>query len=81
MNRICSHLKALGATISSGIAQKSRANPLVGLRLENVYGTPVLMSGVASLVLSGSERAILDKHLNDTYLQIQKIHKKTLSIS
>ena len=42
MNRICSHRKALGATLSSGVAQKSRANPLVGLKLEKVYGSPVL---------------------------------------
>ena len=33
MNRICSHRKAIGATLSSGVAQKSRANPIIGLRL------------------------------------------------
>jgi hypothetical protein len=77
MNRICSHRKALGATLSSGLAQKSRANPLVGLRLETVYGSPVLMSGVASLVLSGTEISMLSKHLKETYLHIQKLHAKT----
>ena len=77
MNRICSHQKALGATLSSGVAQKNRANPLVGLRLENVYGSPVLLSGVASLVLARSETSMIDKHLKDTYLNIQKLHKKT----
>ena len=77
MNRICSHRKAMGAALSSGVAQKSRANPLVGLKLEKVYGSPVLLSGVASLVLSGSETSMLDKHLKDTYLNIQKLHKKT----
>ena len=77
MNRICSHRKALRATLSSGVAQKNRANPVIGLKLENVYGSPVLMSGVASLVLSGSESSMLDKHLKDTYLNIQKLHKKT----
>jgi hypothetical protein len=77
MNRICSHRKALRATLSSGVAQKKRANPVIGLKLENVYGSPVLMSGVASLVLSGSESSMLDKHLKDTYLNIQKLHKKT----
>ena len=77
MNRICSHRKALGATLSSGVAQKNRANPLVGLRLENVYGSPVLLSGIASLVLARSETSMIDKHLKDTYLNIQKLHKKT----
>ena len=70
MNRICSHRKALGATLSSGVAQKNRANPLVGLRLENVYVSPVLLSGVASLVLARSETSMIDKHLKDTYLNI-----------
>jgi hypothetical protein len=37
----------------------------------------VLMSGVSSLVLSGSETSILVKHLKDTYLNIQKLHQKT----
>ena len=77
MNRICSHRKALGATLSSGVAQRNRANPLVGLKLEKVYGSPVLLSGVASLVLLGSETSMLDRHLKDTYSNIQKLHKKT----
>ena len=64
MRRISSHRKALGATLSSGTAQKSRANPVVGLRLERVYGSPVLFSGVSVLFLSGSEISLLDKHLN-----------------
>ena len=77
MNRICSHRKAIGAILSSGIAQKSRANPIVGLRLEKVYGIPVLLSGVASLFLSGSEVALIDRHLKATYQNIQKLLPNT----
>ena len=73
LRRISSHRKALGATLSSGTAQKSRANPVVGLRLERVYGSPVLFSGVAVLFLSGSEISLLDKHLKSTYQNIQKL--------
>ena len=73
MNRINAHRKALAATLSSGIAQKSRANPAVGIRLQKVYGTPVLLSGVASLFLLGSEVSLIDKHLKITYQSIPKL--------
>ena len=73
LNRISSHRKAMGSTLSSGIAQKSRANPVVGLRLEKVYGLPVLCSGVSMLFLSGSEISLIEKHLKCTYQNIQKL--------
>ena len=71
MNRISSHRKALGAKLSSGTAQKSRANPMVGLRLEKIYGTPVLLSGLSSLVLSKSEIASIEIHQKETYQNLQ----------
>ena len=79
LSRISAHRKAIGATLSAGVAQKSRANPLVGLRLEKVYGSSVLLSGVSSLVLSASETAMIDKHQKDTYRNIQKLHLNTPS--
>ena len=77
LNRICCHRKALQPLLSSGVAYKRRANPLVGLRLQCIYGTPVLLSGVASLVLTRSEISLLDKHLKVTYQNIQKLHQNT----
>ena len=79
MNRISAHKRALAATLSSGIAQKSRASPAVGIRLQKVYGSPVLLSGVASLYLSGSEISLIDKHLKITYQNIQKLLPNTPS--
>ena len=67
----------MGATLSAGTAQKSRANPLIGIRLEKVYGSPVLMSGISPLVLSSSDISILDKYQKETYLHLQKLHPKT----
>ena len=77
MSRLSAHRKALYATLASGVAQKSRANPMVGLKLEAVYGVPVLMSGIACLVLNEHEITTLDKHLKDTYLNIQKLLQNT----
>ena len=77
LGRICSHRKAMRMTLSSGSARKSRANPLVGLRLQSIYGTPVLLSGVASLVLSRAEIAMIDQHLKITHQNLQKLHPNT----
>ena len=65
------------ATLASGTAQKSRANPMVGLRLEKLYGLPVLMSGLACLVLTAQEITTIDKHVRDTNLNIQKLLQNT----
>ena len=42
----------------SGINQRHRDNPVVGLKVEKIYGTPALLSGLASLVLLESELVI-----------------------
>ena len=77
MNRIVAHRKALGATLSSGVAFKSRANPIIGLKMARIYGSPVLLSGMSSLVLSSSDIAIIDQHFKDTYQNLQKLHQRT----
>ena len=77
MNRISAHRKALGAVLFTGLAQRHRANPVVGLKIEKTYGNPVLMSGLASLVLLGSELTLLDQHCKKIYQNIQKLHPKT----
>ena len=77
MCRISAHKRALGATLFSGIAQRHRANPAVGLKVGKIYGTPVLLSGIASLVLLESELALLDQHLKEVIQNTQKMHAKT----
>ena len=77
MKRITSHKKALGAVMFAGLAQRHRANPAVGLKIERIYGNPVLMSGLASLVLSGQEQTLLDQHGKKNYQNLQKLHDKT----
>ena len=58
--RISYHKKALGQILSMGMARKHRANPIASLRAEVIFATPVLYSGMASLLLSRSEKDILD---------------------
>ena len=63
MHRVTAHKKTLGAT---GLAQRKRGKPTVGLKVNQIYGTPVLLSGVARLVLTKSKPSILDKHKKKT---------------
>ena len=77
MNRFSAHRKAMAATLFTGLAQKHRGNPIVGLRIEKIYGTPVLMSGVASLVLNSNEITLLDQHFKKTYQNLQKLFRNT----
>ena len=54
MNKISAHRKALGAVLYTGVAQRHRDNPAVGLKIKKIYGNPVLMSGLSSQVLLGT---------------------------
>ena len=77
MARISTHKKALGAVLSAGLAQGHRGNPAASLRIQNQYGTGVLFSGLASLVLSKAEVKIIDQHYLLTVQRLQKLHEKT----
>ena len=77
MNRIVSHRKALGGVLFTGIARKQRANPVVGLKVEKLYASPVLMSGLGSLVLTESELSVIDAHVKETTQNLQKLFPKT----
>ena len=77
VNRICAHKKVLRGIGAAGIGKKTRVNPMVGLKLQQIYGLPVLMSGMASLALTGLEISTIDKHLKETHLNIQKLLRNT----
>ena len=68
VDRISSHKAAIGAVLAHGLANHHRANQAARLRVEQIYGTPVLLSGLASLILKKSEQTAIS-----TY------HRKTLS--
>ena len=68
LQRISSHKAAVGAVLGNGLAKHHRANQAARLRVERIYGTPVLLSGLGSLVLKKSEQLVISSH-----------HRKTLS--
>ena len=61
-SRISAHNGALRAVLPAGLANGHRGNPAASLRIELLYGVPKLLSGLASLVLSKSEKDILHHH-------------------
>ena len=77
LNRISAHKKAVAAVLHTGAARHHRANPVAGLRLEKVYGFPVLLSGLGSLVLTRAELSAINQHHKDTVQQLARLLPKT----
>ena len=75
--RVSSHNKSLYAVLPAGLARNRFANPAASLRVEAVHALPVLLSGIASLVLSDDETKIIHIHHKNTLQSIQKLHDKT----
>ena len=76
-NRVASHIKALFSVLPAGLSRKQNANPAVSLRIQSTFANPVLLSGVASLTLTGEELGILHSHHKNTLLNLLKLHKNT----
>ena len=77
LQRISAHKKAMGAVLSNGLARHHRSNPAARLKVEQVYGTPVLLSGLASLQLKNSELAQISKHHRTTILNLLHLPPST----
>ena len=60
LNRIVAHKNALGAVLFTGAAHSHRGNLAGVTKVEKLYALPVLLSGVASLVLTKKEENIID---------------------
>ena len=77
LERIASHKKALSAVSSAGLARSHRGNPAASIRVHQLYATPVLLSGLASLVLTETEVKIIDTHYKNTVQNLQRLHQNT----
>ena len=75
--RISAHKRAMAAISSIGIARAHRGSPASSLKMQEIYGTSVLLSGLASLVLSTKEISMLENHFKKTLENLQKLHKNT----
>ena len=75
--RITAHRKAMYAVDGAGAARQHFGNPAVALRIHQLYGTSVLFSGLACLLLSAAEVKLIDIHLQHIVQRIQKLHEGT----
>ena len=75
--RITAHRKAMFAIDRAGAGRHHFGNPTASLRLHQLYGTSVLFSGLACLILSSSEVKLLDLHLQRVAQRMQKLHEGT----
>ena len=73
LQRISAFKKSLGPLIACGLARGSRSNPAASLRILSIYATPVLLSGLPSLVLSSNEISSIDQQYKRTLQNILKL--------
>ena len=60
--RMTAHSRALFAVLPAGLARRHSGNPAAALRVELLYALPVLLSGLAAMVLGKPEIEALDHH-------------------
>jgi hypothetical protein len=75
--RLSAHRKAVYCVLHAGMARSHRANPAAAIRVEAVYGSSVLLSGLASLILSSKEEKILDQYYKVHLQRLLKLHQAT----
>ena len=77
LQRIACHKAALHGVSSAGMTRSHRGNPAASLRVHQLYALPVLLNGLASLVLTQAELKILESHHKNTIQNIQRLHYNT----
>ena len=75
--RFSAHRRALAGVLHAGLSYRHRSNPSFNIKIEKMYATPVLLSGLASLVLTGKETDLINKHYTDTLSRLLKLHDRT----
>ena len=61
----------------AGLARRHHGNPAAALTVEQLVGLPVLLSGLAALVLDNTEQEALDHHHKVTLEQLQRLDPRT----
>ena len=59
------------------MAMHHHANPAASLRAEHLYAVPVLLSGLAALVLSKYEMDLVSSYHKKTLTRLMKLHDRT----
>ena len=73
LQRITSFKNAIRPLLSCGLARGSRSNPVASIKILSIYATPVLLSGLGSLVLTKNEYSSLDQQYKRTLQNLLKL--------
>ena len=77
LSRLAAHTRAVFGVLSSGLAKGHSGNPAASLRIEKIFGAPVLLSGLASLVLGRAELTAIGDHYKVSLERLQRHYRGT----
>ena len=77
LGRISARNRAIMALLPTGMARSHRGNPAASLRLELLYGTSVLLSGLGSLVLDDTEISVIHHQHKTNLERLQRLFPAT----
>ena len=77
VRRVSAYKKQLHALLPAGLALHHHGHPAARLRVERMYGVPVLLSGLAALVLSKHEQNIIYECHKNSLMRLMKLHDRT----
>ena len=77
MERLAAHRKQLFSLLPAGMAFHHLANPAASLMVEKLYCLPVLLSGLATLVLTKSEESMINRYHKNTLRMLMKLPSNT----
>ena len=75
--RMSAHNSALRCVLPAGLARGHRGNPAAVLRVEVLYGQPVLLSCLSALVLTCQELDTLNRFYKINLQRLQKLYRGT----
>ena len=73
LTRFIAHRNALRAVLHTGMARGHRGNPAASLHVDQVYGIPVLLSGLGPLVFSKPEFNLVNQHHKEITSNLQRL--------
>lgn len=77
MARLSAYKKASFMLLPAGLANRHKGNPAASIRADRLFATPVLLSGLASLILLKSEIELIAKPYKQQIERLLKLHDGT----
>ena len=77
LSRMTAHTRAIYSVLPAGLGRGHSGNCAAALRVEKLYGLPVLLSGLAALVLSKVEQESIDHHHKIQVERLQRLYPGT----